>query len=90
MTQEDKRAMHLSLHPVLERFIHDKVKAGEYASAVEVIEAGLARLMLDPPPDELDEQDLAAIRESLAQMRRGEGIPLEEAIERLRKKHFGE
>ena len=64
--------MNVQLNPVLERLVDDQVRQGHFSSAAEVLEAGLARLMLDPEPDELDATDVAELRESLAQMRRGE------------------
>lgn len=67
--------MHVALKPELEKFVKDQVKAGRFASDNEVLEAGLARLMLDPPPDELDAEDLAAIEESEQQIARGETRP---------------
>ena len=36
--------------PELEKFIDEKVRSGSFGSAEEVIEAGLARLKLGPPP----------------------------------------
>ena len=36
--------MELSLKPELRKFIEDKVRAGDYGSAEEVVEAGLAAL----------------------------------------------
>lgn len=63
--------MNVTLRPELERFIADQVKAGRYSSAAEAVEAGVARLMLDPEPDA---RDLADLRESLGQMARGETI----------------
>lgn len=63
--------MNVTLRPELERFIADQVKAGRYSSAAEAVEAGVARLMLDPKPDA---RDLADLRESLGQMARGETI----------------
>ena len=44
--------------------------------------------MLDPDPA-VDEQTLAALEEGEAQLDRGEGIPLEEAFDQLRKRHTG-
>lgn len=64
--------MNVQLSPALEKFVDDQVRQGHFSSASEVLEAGLARLMLDPEPDELDATDVAELRESLAQMRRGE------------------
>jgi Arc/MetJ-type ribon-helix-helix transcriptional regulator len=81
--------MNIILSPELQKFVEERVKAGEFQSPAQVVEAGLARLMLDPPPDELDEDTLAAIERAEAQLDRGEGIPLKEAFDRLRKKHLG-
>ena len=64
--------MNVQLSPALEKFVDDQVLQSRFSSASEVLEAGLARLMLDPEPDELDATDVAELRESLAQMRRGE------------------
>jgi putative addiction module CopG family antidote len=81
--------MDVPLKPELQRFVEEQVKSGQFSSPAEVIEAGLARLMLDPPADELDAETLAAIEAADAQIDRGEGIPLDEAFQRLRRKHFG-
>ena len=78
--------MHISLRPELEEFVAAQVKVGGYASADEVLEAAVARLMLDPEPQELDAETLAALEEGEAQLDRGEGISLEEAFDALRKK----
>ena len=81
--------MTVTIPPELEKFVLDEVAAGHYLSPEEVVTAGLARLMLDPPPEgELDDETLAAIEEAEAQFERGEGIPIEEAFARLRAKHF--
>jgi antitoxin ParD1/3/4 len=78
--------MNISLRPDLERFVEKKVRAGEYGSADQVLEAALIRLMDDD--DELDYETLAAIEEGDAQLDRGEGMPLSPAFLELRKKHF--
>jgi len=82
--------MNVVLTPELERFVQDQVQSGRFASPEEVLEAGLARLMLDPAPDELDEEDLAAIQESEEQIARGEVIDWKEASAMLRRKYLGE
>lgn len=82
--------MNVVLKPELEQFVADLVKAGRFASPTEVLEAGLARLMLDPPEDELDADDLAAIEESERQIERGEDVDWKEASARLRQKYLGE
>ena len=82
--------MNVALTPELERFVQDQVQSGRFASPEEVLEAGLARLMLDPAPDELDEEDLAAIQESEEQIARGEDMDWNEASAILRRKYLGE
>ncbi len=78
--------MNISLKPELERFVAAQVEAGGYGSADEVLEAAVARLMLDPDPPTPDPDTLAALEEAEAQLDRGPGIPLEEAFDRLRQK----
>jgi len=82
--------MNVRLKPELQKFIDEEVKAGNFASADEVIEAGLARLMLDPAPRDADAETLAAIDEAEGQMDRGEGLPLDEAFTKLRQKHLAD
>jgi Arc/MetJ-type ribon-helix-helix transcriptional regulator len=82
--------MDVSLKPELQKFAEDQVSAGRFSSVTEVLEAGLARLMLDPLSDELDAEDLAAIEESEGQIARGEDLDWKEVSARLRKKYLGE
>ena len=56
--------MTISLSPQVKKYVEEQVRVGRFASPEEVVEAGLARLMLDPPPDELDEEDVRAIEEA--------------------------
>jgi putative addiction module CopG family antidote len=79
--------MRVSLKPELRRFVEKQVKAGRYATLEEVLEAGVARLMLDDPAGELDDATLEAIDRAETQLDRGQGIPVDQAFARLRKKH---
>lgn len=81
--------MNVRLKPELQSFVDEEVRSGRFSSADEVIEAGLARLMLDPAGEGPDAETLAAIDEAEAQLDRGEGIPLDEAFSKLREKHGG-
>ena len=81
--------MNIPLKPELEKFVEEQVNSGRFSSAAEVLEAGLARLMLDPSPAELDEADLAAIEESEQQIARGEALDWNEVSARLRRKYLG-
>lgn len=66
--------MKLQLSPELERFVDQQVRAGRFSSADQVVQAGLARLMLDPEPDTIDTREANELRASLGQMTRGELI----------------
>lgn len=82
--------MNVQLKPELAKFVDDQVKEGHFSSPDDVVEAGLARLMLDPEPDELDAQDVAELTESLRQMRHGEVVDWKDLSARLRRKHLHE
>lgn len=69
--------MHLNLRPELQKFIYDKVNSGEYSTAQEVVEAGLARLMLDAEPA-IDDQTLADLEAGEAEIDRGDFRPRRE------------
>ncbi|HEY2589352.1 MAG TPA: type II toxin-antitoxin system ParD family antitoxin [Tepidisphaeraceae bacterium] len=79
--------MQVTLKPQTRKFIEEQVQAGRFASPDEAIEAGMARLMCDPEPDVLDDEDRAAIRESLAQIERGEVIDSKVFGEELKRKY---
>ena len=86
--------------PELEKFVNEKVHSGSFGSAEEVIEAGLARLMLDPPPFpppslspssislELDAEDLEALAESERQIEEGHDLDWKEVSAQLRAKYL--
>lgn len=80
--------MDVPLHPELEKFVEDKVRQGGYASPAEVVQAALARLMLDPPVEGFDEDALAAIRESKAQITRGEVVDFKDFAADMRRKYL--
>ena len=80
--------MIVSLSPELGKYVEQQIRAGRFTTPEEVVEAGLARLMLDPPPDALDDEDLAAIEESEAQIERGEDLDWGEVSAKLRQKYL--
>ncbi len=82
--------MEISLSERLCKFVEDQVREGRYSSVSEVLEAGLARLMADPPPGELDARDRAAIDESERQISRGEDLGWQEIRTRLRRQYLNE
>jgi Arc/MetJ-type ribon-helix-helix transcriptional regulator len=79
--------MQVTLKPQYQKFIDEQVRAGRFASPEEAIEAGVARLMFDPESDDLDDETLAAIEQSEVEFERGEGIPLEQAADEIRKRY---
>lgn len=86
--------MQISLSkPEFKQFVDEQVKAGRFPSPEAVVEAGLTRLMLDPPDgvddDELDDEDIAAIEEAEDQIARGEDLDWKEVSARLREKYLG-
>jgi Arc/MetJ-type ribon-helix-helix transcriptional regulator len=67
--------------PTVEQLIRDKMASGRYGSEEELLVEALQSL------DESD-ADLKAIEEGLSSIDRGEeGVPLDEAFNRLRQKH---
>jgi antitoxin ParD1/3/4 len=82
--------MHVSLTPEQQRFVDEKLKAGGFASASEVIGSALAlwRSQEELTPEDVNELR-AQIQVGLEQSRRGESTPLDmaavkEQVRRLR------
>jgi antitoxin ParD1/3/4 len=78
----NEASMNVSLDPELQKFVDEKVSAGEYPSADEVVRAGLKRLMHedDFAPGELN----ALIAVGEAELQRGETVDGEEVFRELR------
>ena len=75
--------------PELQRFIEDQIKEGRFASASELVEAAVARLMLDPELDEkFDDARLASVRKSHEQIIHGHVRTFIQAADELRRKHL--
>ncbi len=68
------------ISPSNEQFIEHAILAGRFGSRSELLDAAVS-LLRD------EEETLAAIREGLASIERGEGVPLAEADAMLREKH---
>jgi Arc/MetJ-type ribon-helix-helix transcriptional regulator len=68
------------ISPANELFIHEAIVAGRFASRNEVIDAALSLFRSE-------EETLAAIREGLDSIDRGEGLELAEVDAMLRKEH---
>jgi Arc/MetJ-type ribon-helix-helix transcriptional regulator len=80
--------MEITLNPFLEKYVQDLIKDGLFNSPQEVLEAGLARMMLDPLPGDLDEQQLKDLQVSLAQADRGEFINASVVHAEIRRKYI--
>jgi Arc/MetJ-type ribon-helix-helix transcriptional regulator len=80
--------MNVSLRPSIQKFIDEQVKSGRFATPQDVLEAGVARSMLEPDPDVLDAEDVAAIEESEQQIERGESLAWKYVSPRLRSQNF--
>ena len=76
--------MTVILNPKLQQFVDEQVRSGRFASAEEAVEAGLARLMLDPPTAAPSSDEIAGIKRSLEQMDRGEVTDAAEVHARIK------
>jgi len=70
------------IKPELERYIDEQVRSGNFPTPEAVVENALARMM--DSDVELTDEDVEAIQISQQQFARGEGIPAEEAKERVK------
>ena len=69
------------LSVTVEQLIRNRMASGRYGSEEELLVMALQSL------DEIDEE-IQAVEEGLASVERGEqGVPLDEAFDRLRQKH---
>ena len=65
----------------LQDFVDRELASGRYRSSEDIVVAGLRLLQRDR------QEALEGIREGLAEMERGEGIPLNEAFCQIRQRH---
>ena len=81
--------MSISLTPRTQKLIEERMKATGYSTPDELVEVALQTLdqMQAEDYDQLNSNTRAAIEEAEAQHQRDEGIPLDEAFARLRKKY---
>src|SRR5687768_7817157 len=82
--------VNVSLDPELAKFIEAQVRVGRYASPDAAVNAAVARFMAEEQllAEELDDEDLAAINEGLAQLDRGEGRPWEDVRAELKARYL--
>lgn len=77
----------LTLHPQLQAFVDEQVRLRRYSSEKELIEAAIARLMLDPLDPDLDEATLQDIIQSRKEFEAGQYEDFKDVAARLRKKY---
>jgi len=65
----------------LQQFVDHELAAGRYESTDVLVIAGLRLLQRDR------QEAVEGIQESLAEMERGEGVPLDEAFDEIRRRH---
>lgn len=84
--------MNVSLRSDLARFIAEQVSAGRFDSADAAVNAAVARFKAEEEllAGELDDEDLAAIEEGLAQLKRGDTRPWEDVRAELKAKFLSE
>jgi putative addiction module CopG family antidote len=83
--------MTVKLSTNFEEFVRKLVESGRFNSEQEVIEAAVARLMLDtmdPPEEEIDDATAAEIERAEQQIREGKTRDFADAVTELRNKHF--
>ena len=81
--------MNVSLTPELENLIEQKVKAGMYNSASEVIRAGLRLLQEHEDVKYFSLEDLRReVRKGVEQIKRGEVVDGDEVFKELRKRNL--
>jgi Arc/MetJ-type ribon-helix-helix transcriptional regulator len=80
--------MNITLKPETQRLLELRMREGDYSSPDDVIRIALESLEGETF-EELDPRTQAAIARAEAQAERGEGIPIDDAFEILRRKHCG-
>ena len=71
--------------PEIEKFVAEKVKAGEFPSAEAVVEDALARMMRDESA--LTDEDVKAINQAEEEMDRGEVVEFDTFAAEMRQKY---
>ena len=70
-----------SLPKDLQQFVDHELAAGRYESTDALVIAGLRLLQRDR------QEAVEGIRDGLAEMERGKGIPLDDAFDEIRRRH---
>jgi putative addiction module CopG family antidote len=83
--------MTVKLSNNFEQFVRELVESGRFSSEQEVIEAGVAKLMLetiDSSEEEIDDATAVEIQRAEEQIRQNQTRDFDEAVKQLRNKHF--
>jgi Arc/MetJ-type ribon-helix-helix transcriptional regulator len=82
--------MNVTISPATQKLLEEHLKKGIYSSPDDGLNAALQTLAETEaePLEELPPETIAAIERAEAQSARGEGIPLDQAFEQVRRKHF--
>lgn len=75
-------------NPDLQEFVQQQVVAGHFPTVEAVVEAALARMMLDDPPQTLNPEVWKAIADGNAQFARGDALGFVEFAKELRAKYW--
>ena len=79
--------MNVTLKPDDERFVAEQIKSGRFQSLDDAVAEAIDRLRWDASPEEATTADIAAVREGLEQLDRGEGVAWEDARRELNAKY---
>jgi Arc/MetJ-type ribon-helix-helix transcriptional regulator len=74
-------------NPELENFLTEQVKAGHFASPEAAVEAAVEQMKLDQSSVALTTADLDGIKESEAQINRGESVDFDTFEGEMRRKY---
>lgn len=80
--------MSLSLTPETEALIHDRTKRGGYSTPDDMVRVALD-VLHQIEDQQIDDREMAELRASIEQMKRGEVVDWKELSAPIRAKHFG-
>lgn len=80
--------MQVALSAETQALIEERIKQGGYSTADDVVRVALD-VLHQVEDEQIDDRDIADIREALEQMKRGEVIDGKQFSELIRKKYLG-
>ena len=82
--------MSITLSSETQKLIEERMRQGGFSTPDDLVRVALETLEVQGEDiEDLDAETQAAIERAEQQSARGEGIPADEAFERIRRKHFG-